>query len=283
MPSLDDYVDREQAYVKHVFLERYLEALFHKTGNAYNHIVHVDGFAGPWQSADENFEDTSFGIALCALRKSKATLQAQRGRNVRMTALLVEKRQTSHAQLLTLQPRFQDVEIKAYHGGFIETVPALLQAIPRNAFAFFLIDPKGWGIPVEKLRPLLSYPKSEVLFNFMFDFINRAAGMQDKEARSGQSELFESFYEMTPDDMSRKLADEKKRAAELVLNLSPRAPDSIPYKTLWARVLAKHAVRKPDVNKICADLRRSGELVFPNWESDTRKRVPDDHDRVQRP
>lgn len=393
MPSLDDYVDREQAYVKHVFLERYLEALFHKTGNAYNHIVYVDGFAGPWQSADENFEDTSFGIALCALRKSKATLQAQRGRNVRMTALLVERRQTSHAQLLTLQPRFQDVEIKAYHGGFIETVPALLQAIPRNAFAFFLIDPKGWGIPLEKLRPLLSYPKSEVLFNFMFDFINRAAGMsrpitvqglnelmpqsnwqqrlrdaerqfghyglsvddrkgvlvgafghslkqiggyeyiaettvlrplkdrplyclvyathhergievfrecqmaamkaqaevrgaskiKDKEARSGQSELFESFYEMTPDDMSRKLADEKKRAAELVLNLSPRAPDSIPYRTLWARVLAKHAVRKPDVNKICADLKRSGELVFPNWESDTRKRVPDDHDRVQRP
>ena len=46
MVSLDDYLNREQAYVKHIFLERYLEALFHKTGSTYNHIVYVDGFAG---------------------------------------------------------------------------------------------------------------------------------------------------------------------------------------------------------------------------------------------
>jgi len=34
------------AYVKHVFLERYLEALIFKTATGYNHIVYVDGFAG---------------------------------------------------------------------------------------------------------------------------------------------------------------------------------------------------------------------------------------------
>src|SRR3954467_9482761 len=111
MPSVEDYVNREQAYVKHIFLERYLEALFHKTGSTYNHIVYIDGFAGPWQSANEQFGDTSFGIALSALRKAQASLAARRGA-VKMTALLVEKNVEAHARLETLQPRYADLEIK---------------------------------------------------------------------------------------------------------------------------------------------------------------------------
>ena len=45
MISLSDYAGREQSYVKHVFLERYLERLVHKTASIYDHIVYVDGFA----------------------------------------------------------------------------------------------------------------------------------------------------------------------------------------------------------------------------------------------
>ena len=75
--TLGDYVGREQAYVKHVFLQEYLEALVHKTASAYPHIVYIDGFAGPWQSATEKFEDTSFGVALAALRSAKEFLEAQ--------------------------------------------------------------------------------------------------------------------------------------------------------------------------------------------------------------
>src|ERR1051325_1990092 len=129
MVSLADYVDREQAYVKHIFLQRYLEALFHKTGSTYNQIVYVDGFAGPWQSANENFEDTSFGIALDALRKAKASL-SQRGRQVQMTALLVEQHRAAHAKLATVPGLFQDLAVKTYHGDFIALVPTIIADIP---------------------------------------------------------------------------------------------------------------------------------------------------------
>src|ERR1700748_3080921 len=88
MVAFQDYAGREQAYVKHVFLERYLEALIFKTASRYNHIVYVDGFAGPWQSASEQFEDTSFGIGLDALRRAKASWK-KIGRDVRMSAFLV--------------------------------------------------------------------------------------------------------------------------------------------------------------------------------------------------
>jgi three-Cys-motif partner protein len=90
MVAIQDYQGREQSYVKHVFLERYLERLVHKTASSYDHIVYVDGFAGPWQSASERFQDTSFGIALNALRQAKATWKAA-SRDVKMSAYLVEQ------------------------------------------------------------------------------------------------------------------------------------------------------------------------------------------------
>jgi three-Cys-motif partner protein len=188
MVSLDDYVGREQAYVKHVFLERYLEALIFKTASTYKHIVYVDGFAGPWQSANEEFADTSFGICLNALRRAKETWQKSK-RNVRMTALLVEQHPKAYAKLATIQTRFPDIAIKTYPADFISIVPDIVADIPGDAFAFFFIDPKGWGIPLLKLKPMLERPKSEMTFNFMFEFINRAASMTEPMTVAGLDEL----------------------------------------------------------------------------------------------
>lgn len=192
MVSLEDYAGREQAYVKHVFLERYLEALIFKTASTYNHIVYVDGFAGPWQSAGEQFEDTSFGIALSVLRKAKESWKRASGRDVRMTALLIEKDVKAYGRLATIPEKYPDIEIRAYNADFLNIVPTITRDIPRNAFAFFLIDPKGWSIPLAQLRLLLARPKSEVTFNFMFEFISRAAGMSDPDIVKGLDELMPS-------------------------------------------------------------------------------------------
>jgi three-Cys-motif partner protein len=212
MVSLANYAGREQSYVKHVFLERYLEALIFKTASVYNHIVYVDGFAGPWQSANERFEDTSFGIALNALRRAKETWK-NNGRAVRMTAFLVEKDAKAFAQLATIQPRFPDIEIKPYHADFVSIVATIVADVPRAAFAFFLIDPKGWGIPLLKLKPMLARPKSEVTFNFMFEFINRAASMPDADTVAALNEL------MPYGDWRQRLAatrDAEERKAVLI-------------------------------------------------------------------
>ena len=126
MVALADYAGREQSYVKHVFLENYLEALAHKTASTYPHIVYVDGFAGPWQSANERFEDTSFGIALSALRQAKESWK-QMGRNVRMSAHLVERDATAYAKLEEVPKRFPDVSVSTYSGDFVELIPTITQ------------------------------------------------------------------------------------------------------------------------------------------------------------
>jgi three-Cys-motif partner protein len=188
MVSLADYADREQAYVKHVLLESYLERLVHKVASSYNEVVYVDGFAGPWQSANERFEDTSFGIALNALRSAKATWK-RHSRDVKMSAFLVEKNKTAYSRLAQVPAQYPDLTVKPHCADFLEVVPSILKEIPPSAFAFFLIDPKGWGVPLKTVAPLLARPNSEAIFNFMFDFINRAASINEPKVIAGLDEL----------------------------------------------------------------------------------------------
>jgi three-Cys-motif partner protein len=188
MISLDDYAGREQSYVKHVFLESYLERLVHKTASAFPHIVYVDGFAGPWQSANERFEDTSFGIAVNALRRAKASWR-ERQRNVKMSAYLVERDEAAYRRLAEIPGRHPDIAVKTYPADFLAVLPKILNDIPPDAFTFFLIDPKGWRIPLQGLSAMLARKNSEVIFNFMFDFINRAASIKDPVVVSGLDKL----------------------------------------------------------------------------------------------
>ncbi len=131
MVSFHDYVGREQSYVKHVFLESYLEALVHKTASKYPHIVYVDGFAGPWQSANEKLEDTSFGIALNALRRAKGSWK-EKQRDVRMSAYLVERDPSAYQQLASIPPRYPDVTIKTYNDDFVTVLSKILTDMPRD-------------------------------------------------------------------------------------------------------------------------------------------------------
>ena len=188
MVAIHDYQGREQAYVKHLFLEQYLERLVHKTASSYDHIIYVDGFAGPWQSASEQFQDTSFRIALNALRQAKATWKAA-GRDVKMSAHLVERDSTAHGRLTGIAARYPDVEVKTYHGDFLKALPMVLDNIPSAAFAFFFIDPKGWRFRLHDLANMLKRAKSEVIFNFMFDFINRAVSIRDPAIAQSIDEL----------------------------------------------------------------------------------------------
>jgi three-Cys-motif partner protein len=187
MILLKDYLGREQSFVKHAFLELYLERLIFKTASRYDHIVYVDGFAGPWQSANEKFEDTSFGIALGALRNAKSVWKPKR--SVRMSAYLVERDPNAHSKLAQVPERFPDVVVKSYCAEFLTALPEILDDIPADAFVFFFIDPKGWMIDLQALQPMLVRDRSEVVFNFMFDFINRAVNIRDRSIIDGLNRL----------------------------------------------------------------------------------------------
>jgi three-Cys-motif partner protein len=169
------YDGREQAFVKHTFLDKYLPALIGKVCSRYDEFVYVDGFAGPWKSAaGENFEDTSFGIALNHMT-SQRLLYLSRGRNVRMRAFLVEKDPASFAQLRQAAARYPKIEVTPLNGKMEDHAAVIAASIPQQSFSFTLIDPKGFP-EISSMMPLLQRQNAEALVNFMFDFANRFGG-----------------------------------------------------------------------------------------------------------
>lgn len=386
-PDLANYVGREQAYVKHHFLADYVERLVFKVASVYKDVVYIDGFSGPWEDQGQSFEDTSFGIALEALRKAKAEWKRIQGVDVTMTALLVERSPAAYRRLQEVVDLYPDITIRTFRGEFVALVGDLIKAIPHRAFTFVLMDPKGWKIDMNAVTPLIRRPNTEVVLNFMFDFINRFATMEQPAIQAGLDVLLpgtnwrqrmadldadpaergasprkdilvaaisdvigrlgnypyvmetpvlyptkdRTFYSLIyatrskigievfrecqhdalkaqdlvrdqlksskradttmMDDLfagmstgnefaTRWMAEQEAAAVTALLEAVPPSPEFIRYGDVWPAVLARHGVRRRQLARMAAEMRKDRTLKFLDWAP--RKQVPDDEYRVQR-
>ena len=165
------YRGREQTYIKHFILEKYLERVAYNILSFQKEFVYVDGFSGPWQSEDEVFEDTSFVIALNQLRKVRDGYLA-RGREVKIRCLFNDNDPDAYKALASAVNGVEDIEIKVLCKDFEEVVTDIVDYVGRS-FSLTFIDPTGWkGFGLEKISSLFSLP-GEVLINFMLDFVRR--------------------------------------------------------------------------------------------------------------
>jgi three-Cys-motif partner protein len=171
MPKLELYKGREQTYIKHLFLENYLERVAYNIFSFKNEFVYVDGFSGPWKSQDENYEDTSFKISIDLLRKIREGFE-QRGKKVTFKCFFIEKDTSAFGELEKVVGEIDDLEIKIVKGKFENHIDDICQFIGRR-FSLIFIDPTGWkGFPLNKITPLLGL-RGEVLINFMSGHILR--------------------------------------------------------------------------------------------------------------
>ena len=163
---------REQTYLKHFFLEKYLERVAWIILSVQDEFVYVDGFSGPWKSEDETLEDTSFMIALNQLRMVRQGLKERQGRNVRIRCFFNDNNQQAYNELEKVVSAVDDVEIKVLCRDFEDVVPEIVEYVGRS-FSLTFIDPTGWtGFGLRKIAPLLALP-GEVIINFMYDYVNR--------------------------------------------------------------------------------------------------------------
>jgi three-Cys-motif partner protein len=179
----DPYSDREQTKAKHFILKRYLQALAFKVLRFFD-ITYVDGFSGPWKTKTENFSDSSFMIAIKVLQDAQKKIFEQDGKRRRIRCFFSEIDPEAFAQLqaavATFHKPHEGFEVKTYRGKFEDAVSEI-QGFIGNSFPLIFIDPTGWtGYPLEKIKPLFSRPKCEVLINFMYEFVNRFARSDDE-------------------------------------------------------------------------------------------------------
>jgi three-Cys-motif partner protein len=180
----DPYSGREQTKAKHFILKSYLQALAFKV-LTFSDVTYVDGFSGPWETKTENFDDSSFMIAIAVLQDAQKKIQERMGVRRRIRCFFSENDPEAFSQLqqavAPLHRPEQRFEIKTYCGKFEDAVNEI-QSFIGTSFPLIFIDPTGWtGYPFDKIKPLFARAKCEVLINFMYEFINRFAYSNDEE------------------------------------------------------------------------------------------------------
>ena len=128
MPKVDltNYTGREHAYIKHYLLAEYLSRWGYKTGSKWDPLVFIDGFAGPWESNDEEFNDTSFGIGLRALSETITGL-SKINRTVRGICIFVEKKPQSFFKLHGFAKKHSTESVRAIalKGRFVDKIKVI--------------------------------------------------------------------------------------------------------------------------------------------------------------
>jgi three-Cys-motif partner protein len=79
----------------------------------------------------------------------------------------------------------QSGSLHAARGGGCCDAVNEIQTFVDASFPLIFIDPTGWtGYPFDRIKPLLSRARCEVLINFMYEFINRFVYSDDEETIS---------------------------------------------------------------------------------------------------
>lgn len=179
----ENYLGREQSYVKHIFLEKYIERVAYNILSFSPDFVFVDGFSGPWKSNDESLADTSFGRATTKLRNIRLSyLKREQFKKVR--CLFIEAKKSSFTSLVKAVNDVKDVEAEALRGEFENKVKDIVDYVGKS-FSLTFIDPTGWtGFGLNNIKPILEL-KGEVIINFMFEYITRF--MEDPRPETAQT------------------------------------------------------------------------------------------------
>jgi three-Cys-motif partner protein len=226
MPKADlsNYKGREQAYVKHYLLERYLPDWGFKVGSKWEALVYVDGFAGPWETTDPNYADSSFAVAIDALRRCRLGLQS-RGIELSVSAVLVENDPDAFAKLDSFVRSNPEPEVSITHvrGRLVDTIPQINQLVRnagRRVFKFVLLDPKGWAdIPMQKLQPFLNTRSCEVLITLMTKHINRFLNEENRATSYnnlfGRKGVLENLQNAIGDERTELAVKEYCRSLQL--------------------------------------------------------------------
>lgn len=186
------YRGREQSGTKHRLVEQYLEKLAYKilVSKRARTLTYIDAFSGPWNSASEDFSDTSFARAVATLKRVQQQTSNKLPDKPHINGIFVERDTDSFVQLKA----FVDAHTAPANGlslialdGEFESRVAEIDEISSDSFRLTFIDPTGWtGYSFAKISPLLKGRNSEVIVNFMYDHVNRF--IQD-----GRTSIQESF------------------------------------------------------------------------------------------
>ena len=164
----------EHTKVKHILFSKYFKTWSSILGTYHNLYV-FDCFAGRGR-----YVDGSEGSPLKIL-KILINLKKTQGKPENAYCHFIEKNKNNHINLHDEINNFIDqhesldwLEIKTHCDEFSNVLDDIIRDYDNNISpAFFFIDPFGFGgIPLDLIKRILTYPKTEVFITFMTRDVN---------------------------------------------------------------------------------------------------------------
>ncbi len=189
----------QHTLAKHEILRRYLGAWFPiLTSTGHNRrVIYLDGFAGPGR-----YVDGESGSPLIALDTLVNHSHFSRMSRTEFVFAFVEQDSPRFHSLQSELDLFWDdhggkptnVDVRLFNEPFEDVAEHIISSTRgRLAPTFAFIDPFGWsGVPMNTVRELLKARKCEILFNFMYESVNRFVADTRPGIHRSFSELFGS-------------------------------------------------------------------------------------------
>ena len=203
-----EYEGREQSYVKHSFLTKYLQVAAYKILQGRSHIFnYVDAFAGPWHLADDgDCSDASFDQAVRTLDAVRADLGGQGRAGLRIRSFFCERRQDAADRLREYAKHHANLRIRVFEGAFEDHLEEIGKSC-AGGFTFTFIDPTGWSVRSAPVFEFLASVPGEFLLNFMAEHINRHAGYSGVTSSIGRflaDPDWEEDFSVLPDEWNNE-------------------------------------------------------------------------------
>ena len=172
--NLRPYMGREQTYIKHLFLTKYLEAAAFKIFQRRSETINfIDAFAGPWKVQDKrDYSDASFAQAVRTLENVRVYLENMGIKDRNLNSYFCEKNANRVRHLNRYKDSHPNLNIQIFSGKFEDNLNQILCNC-RSGFTFTFIDPTGWSIDSKPIFEFLGKLEGELIMNFMADPINR--------------------------------------------------------------------------------------------------------------
>ena len=175
---------------KHEILKEYLKAWIPILGRTAEQIIFLDGFAGPgiYTGGQE-------GSPIIAIQTALDSNSIKSIKNIHFH--FIEKDEMRYKKLNSIiEEKFPDlpsnINIDTISGDFIQRLTTFLDQIEKNGTdlppTLAFLDPFGYSeVSFKLITRLLKYPRCELLFTFMYGFVNR---FLDKDHENAVDKLY---------------------------------------------------------------------------------------------
>ncbi len=266
---------------KHEILRRYFQAWLPILAQTHGRLLYIDAFAGPGEYSKG--EDGSPLVILKAARDHVLKFTSE------LVCIFVESDDERYQHLMEVLERIKptlpgNIKFRALPGKFNDQLTEIFASVEeqrkRRAPTLAFVDPFGFSqASFSTIAKLMSYPKSEVLVNFMYESINRFLSVPEFaahfDAQFGTPEWREAAKISDPDERLRAIHDlylkQLRKVAKYVhaflMVSKSNTPDYFLFfatNSLDGLEAMKHAMWKVDP---------AGEFQFSDF-TDARKQLP---------